>query len=130
MALSGMTEDKPSELAMTCLVRAAWCESINMAGLPNADSRFLLGLLSLSDAVMDRPMRDVLAELPVSASLSDGLIERSGPCGSALKMLEAYETGSWYVMVGLASELGASPDEVAAKYLNALGWAHRVFAHA
>ena len=43
---------------------------------------------------MNTGMRDVVSELPLSAEVSDALLERSGHLGEVLDWVLAYGTGS------------------------------------
>ena len=68
VALTLIGEDKPPELLQTTLVRAQLCEQLGAeAALPEREADlFLVGLLSTLDAMLDRPMDEVLAQLSVS----------------------------------------------------------------
>ena len=126
LALAAMTTGKPTELAMTSLVRAAWCESLDVARLPDREGRFLLGLMSLVDAVLDIEMEDVLDQMTLSPAISTALLERKGASGGLLQLLEAYERGQWNEVARLASSLGVREEDVSKEYLNALRWAEEV----
>ena len=58
---------KPAELIRTALASAYFCEELaRPLGLSrNSSELFLMGLLSTADALLDRPMPQVLAELSI-----------------------------------------------------------------
>src|SRR5262245_46827127 len=59
-------EDKPRELMIMAMVRAYMCQQLGIAlGSRNPDQFFTVGLLSLIDALLDRPMEKVLQEIPL-----------------------------------------------------------------
>ena len=54
------------------MVRAKFCESLAPPG--NSDDYFLAGLFSLLDTMLERPMDQLAAELPVSAECREALL--------------------------------------------------------
>jgi EAL and modified HD-GYP domain-containing signal transduction protein len=52
---------------------------------------FMTGILSLLDALLELPMNDVLAELPLSQDVRAALVEREGRLGHMLRVIEALE---------------------------------------
>lgn len=93
---------KPPELITIALVRARMCERLARAlGLGNPDPFFLTGLLSVLDALMDVPMPEAVASLPLAPVVRDGLVARQGPTGQVLNLATAYERGTWVNLEGL-----------------------------
>jgi EAL and modified HD-GYP domain-containing signal transduction protein len=71
--------DKPRELMITAIVRAAICEKL--ASSTNEGSKetiFTVGLLSVLDALMDRPMEEALAELAILSEIRSAPVDREG----------------------------------------------------
>ena len=67
--------DKPHALLSMALVRAMMCESLaKTTGQPSPDKFFLGGLLSLMDAMLDRPMEEVAAVLPLHPDIIEALV--------------------------------------------------------
>ncbi len=89
-------EDKPTELTVTALIRARFCELAG-PGLSRADQPqlFTLGLFSVADALMDLPMAQALASIPFSAEMRDALIAHEGPMGTLLQCVSALEAGDF-----------------------------------
>ena len=54
-----------------------------------------MGLLSVVDALLDRPLRDALMLLPMADPIKDALLHHKGPMGEALNCIKAYERGDW-----------------------------------
>lgn len=119
LALAGI-EDKPRELVVAAMVRGRTCELLaRAAGKPNPDSYFAVGLLSLLDALMDRPMAELVDGLPLSEDVAGALLEESGELGAALACVRAYERDadtSW------AERLGVPPERIRDAYLEAIAW--------
>lgn len=95
--LKNFGEDKPSELVATCIIRGRFAELIAEAtGQKNqSGTAFLIGMFSLLDALLDRPMGKILAELPLSEEISDALQRHPSKLTSILETVIAYEQGNW-----------------------------------
>ena len=95
VAMSGVSS-QPEELLLTALNRAKMCELLGeAASKQDADSYFTVGLFSALDALMDMPMREVLAQLPLADELTGALLQFEGELGQALKCVLAHERGRW-----------------------------------
>lgn len=89
-------EEKPHELMVTSMVRAHMCQQLGAAMRhKNVDQFFTVGLFSLIDALMDRPMEEALTNLPLVDEVKDALLHRKGPMARALECVEAYERCDW-----------------------------------
>jgi len=89
-------EDKPRELAKIAMIRARMCENIaKRMEFKDPDLFFTTGLFSTLDALMDRPMEEILEQLPLSEVLRAALLRREGPAGRTLTWTLAYEEWQW-----------------------------------
>jgi EAL and modified HD-GYP domain-containing signal transduction protein len=89
-------DDKPTELTRMTLVRARMTEKLcALAANCDRDVGFTVGLFSTLDAFMDRPLPELLDELPLSTEVFTALLEGAGGEGEALQCVLAYEKGSW-----------------------------------
>src|SRR2546427_94864 len=96
MMLLESIDDKPRELMITTIARAHMCRQLGVAMRQrNMDQFFTVGLLSLIDAVTDRPMAEVLDLLPLVDDVKTAILDRAGIMGTALKCVEAYEQCNW-----------------------------------
>lgn len=120
-AMAGI-EDKPRELRVHSLMRARMAGQIGERLGQNSDTSFLVGLLSSLDALLDRPLADILDQLPLTEGVSEALLHQEGPLGEVLAMVLAYERGRWE---GVA-EWSLAPEQVADAYLDALEWAEGI----
>jgi len=126
---SGMAQDKPSELVVSCLIRARFCEFLSTPiGLTSRSTDlFLMGLLSLMDAILDRPMASVLDSIPISPDIKDGLLGKEGGFHHVHRLVLACESADWEALVGIAAKLRLSEDKVFEGYLKSLEWSRQVF---
>jgi EAL and modified HD-GYP domain-containing signal transduction protein len=124
IALSGLAGDQPFELVVSSVVRARFAESLSSAaGLADrADDAFLMGLFSLIDALVGRPLAEILDTLPLGDDIRLALLGDASPLRRVLDLVLAYERASWDAVAGLASELGLAESAVADLYVQALEW--------
>jgi len=113
-------DDKPHELLITAMVRAKMCEQLaKLMQQSNSATFFTVGLLSVLDAFMDRPMPDILPALPLADVIVEALLAHEGRLGATLRCVLAYERGDWET----AQNLGCPRDLLVKTYLAALMWA-------
>jgi EAL and modified HD-GYP domain-containing signal transduction protein len=111
-------DDKPSELTTTALIRARFCELAGPSvGITGSAELFTLGLFSVLDAMMDAPMQDVVASLPLAEDVREALSFRRGIRGRLLDCVVALE-------VGRPDEAQAIVPRAGELYLEALMWAN------
>jgi EAL and modified HD-GYP domain-containing signal transduction protein len=123
-ALVGLCDDKPHELLVTAILRGRFCELLGrLTGLdPAGFDPFLAGLLSLIDAVLDRPLEEALTHFAVPAVVRDAVLDGTGPGGQVCRLVRAWEAGDWGQVGEAAAALGVSPADVADAYREALEW--------
>jgi c-di-GMP-related signal transduction protein len=73
LILASGFDDKPLELARQVLIRARMCELLARHATIPADEMFTAGLLSLLDAILDRPLDEIIAQLPLTALVKEAL---------------------------------------------------------
>ena len=116
MTLAGATARPPALIALA-LLRARLCEtSATERGGVCSNAAFLAGLLSVLDALLDVPMHEAVARLPLTDELSAALLDREGPLGQLLERVTAIEEGS----LELLDEIGSE------RYAQASAWAEGV----
>jgi EAL and modified HD-GYP domain-containing signal transduction protein len=94
VALSG-TNGESAALMEIAVLRAKICELLaEKAGLPK-DSYFTAGMFSALDILMKRPMKSILAKLPLSEAIKAAILERQGMMGDALACALAIENAQW-----------------------------------
>lgn len=122
LLLAGEIADhKPLELTRLALVRGKFCEALAEERLPGQDSSefFLLGLLSMLDAMLDMKMADALEHLPLSPQIRDALLYLKGPNARFLELAVACEMGDWDAIAALEQ----NDDEPTMLYWDAVEWA-------
>ena len=97
MAVVALAMGKPAELARTAVQRGYFCEELAKdCGMDDvAAELFLMGLLSVADALLDRPMEKVLEELPLASDIQTALRGGENRFRSVFDIILAYEQGIW-----------------------------------
>jgi c-di-GMP-related signal transduction protein len=119
-----LAEGKPDELMTIPLVRGRFCELLApLAGMPeHANDLFLMGLLSVMDAILDQPLDSILADLPVRKEIKDALQAQTGLYWQLLEIATAHERGDWEKVGVLVSEAGMNEERVSSLYISAVDW--------
>jgi EAL and modified HD-GYP domain-containing signal transduction protein len=112
--------DKPTELTVTALIRARFCELAGERRRRSASSAelFTLGLFSVIDALMDTPIDELLEQLPFPDDMCAALASHDGDDGRLLRCVILIEQGDFVGAEALVPDAGAL-------YMEALGWANR-----
>jgi EAL and modified HD-GYP domain-containing signal transduction protein len=69
----------------------AGCEATGGAGGDGGERAFLVGMLSLADALLGRPIAELVRELRLGPELGVALTHREGRLGELLALTEAIE---------------------------------------
>jgi c-di-GMP-related signal transduction protein len=131
-SLSSMGERRPPVLMEQVLIRGRFCELIaGSTKLPLGDSDpFLLGMFSLLDAILQRPLPGILDDLNVGRNIRNALLgtadRADDPPSLVLRIVKAYEVGDWLEVDAAARIMGLSPDTLSTCYLQALSWVEAV----
>jgi c-di-GMP-related signal transduction protein len=121
-AIISMSAGKSPELIRTALTRAFFCEEFSAAaGLREKDSSlFLMGLLSIADALLDKPMREVLKSLPVIQEVKIALCGGTNRVRDVYELVLALERAEWIRLSDIAARIGCDEGKIPDCYLSAL----------
>jgi EAL and modified HD-GYP domain-containing signal transduction protein len=126
--LAGLNQHAHSELLATAAMRARCCELLG--SLQNDDEAaadgFLLGMCSLLDAVLERPMESLLEELPLPPLVRAALMGEDNPRRLLLDCATAYAAGQFDTSIRAAQRLRIDPLQVPKAYNEALRWAREL----
>ena len=128
--LANTADNKPSELIRHSLVRARFCELLSrLARTGLEQSAFLTGLFSLLDALIDRPLEEILSEMslaPDIAAVLRGEASKSDPLMAIYELARAYEVAEWQRVEEIALQLRVAVASLGEEYCAAAGWAQQV----
>jgi len=120
-------EQKCSELVLTGLGRARFCELLS-SQLRSGSDLFLMGLLSVMDAILEVPMEVVLEQVPVEKETKAALLGQAGVLRPLYQLMLALESAEWDAAAGLARDLKLSDEDAADKWWQAMQCAQNVTA--
>ena len=127
-SIAGLTSGGTSELATVSLLRARCCELLGekLGGRVADSEMFLLGLCSLLDAILDKPLAEAIADLPLPGDMRAALLGDDNVPRQILDVVIAYENGQWDEALEKAKVLGLTEDSPATVYSDALKWAREL----
>jgi len=117
-----MSSGKPPELVRTALTRAYFCENFSAtAGVPErSSSLFLMGLLSVVEALLDKPIEEILRTLPISEDIKTALNGGKNRFRDIYELLLALEQAEWPQLSTFTEKLGCSEESIPDSYKTAL----------
>lgn len=127
-AIAGLAEGKSRALVALGLMRAQSCGHLGHQrwGADVGAELFLVGMLSLVDVILERPMAEIVGTLPLSEAACAALEGRPGPWRSLLETVIAYERGDWADAERLAMTCELTLEDVMSAYAEALRWSRSV----
>ncbi len=126
IATVGAGQDKSSDLVLCALVRARFGELLAPL-TPHGDSDlFLLGLLSMLDAMLETPISEILDKIPLDSATKAVLRGEPSLLRPIYQLMLAHESGEWDASHAICDSLHMDPDTVASSYWQAQQWAREV----
>ena len=128
LTLSGLAEEKPPELVTTSLLRARFCELLapTVGLVDHRFNLFLMGMCSALDAIMDRPMEEIITDLPISEMVKTALLGEKNQYRRILDLVLAYEKADWEELNLFAEDLSMNETTAMESYIEAVGWIKHV----
>lgn len=124
-------QSRNSPLLVKCLVRARFGELITakVESARSSSMMFLLGLLSMLDAILQVPMEELLNDLNLDDRIRDTLM-KTGKTDSTIRwlyaLIETYDEGDWVRSMAIMANLGLNHRFVLGAYIEAVEWAEQI----
>ena len=127
--LKDISEDKPDELLKVSLSRALFAEKLSVLfGMDNRSTEaFLLGLFSLIDTVLEKPVYDIIEPLPLHDDIKCAMIGGNNTFHEILRLIKHYELGNWDIVIDIEEQNHLSSERVNDYYLAAVSEATNLF---
>lgn len=124
IVLSSIATDKPLESLRITIIRARVCEYIasELGFKSDRSNFFLMGMFSMVNAFLDRPMDDILADLPLASPVKTALLGKPNHFRDVLELVKDYERGDWTHLHQMTRRLKIKEKKIAALYLDAVEW--------
>lgn len=123
LAIQHISQNENEELMKLSLVTAKFCRKlageIPSAG-ESADAFYLMGLMSILVYGKDRNLLAVLAELPLTDEIKDGILRKSGIYGDVFGMAVDYAMGNWESFEEIAGKHGIDLDKASKMFSESL----------
>ncbi len=121
----------PSPLLYLAAARGRLMELMAQALTPRdpgvADRAFMAGILSLVNALLGMPMSEIISGMALDPGVRDALIDRSGPLGAMLLLVEALEESDLAgIEQALARVPGLDHGQVIGLQVEAMRWANSI----
>ncbi len=125
-----MGQARTSDLVLSSLVRARFCELIAPRVEHGNADLFLLGMLSLIDAILAVPMGMVVEQLCLDPVIKEQLLAvkmgKKTSLSPIYDLMVAREVGDWGLVTSLGKKLHLSLSFVAETSNAAMKWAHEI----
>jgi EAL and modified HD-GYP domain-containing signal transduction protein len=121
-------QSQPSALIGLSLKRAHFGEMLAPLVNQSPSEQFMLGLLSLLDAMLETPMEPLLKTLPLRPEAKAVLMGERSPVGVLLGLIQSLESGDWESCMTTARTLGISEQALAGAYIESMKWAAQAVA--
>lgn len=124
-----LCEDKPSEVTRISLIRAKFAENLapifDLGG--QSSELFLMGLFSILDIILNKPLSEALSMVKVSKAIENALLKDKGDFAEVLDFIKYYEAANWTEISRQMVVKNIDMDEVYEKYLETLTWYRDLF---
>ncbi len=121
--------DRPSEIARMSMLRAKFAENLapifemSMQG----SELFLMGLFSVLDVILDKPIEEALQMVKVSKEIEDALIRHTGNLAPVMDFVIQYENAFWQEVSRQMVLANIDMDAVYDAYVESLRWYRDLF---
>jgi len=130
VAALGAGQNKPSDLVLSALVRARYCELLEPRIPHGRSDLFLLGLLSLMDAILEIPMGVVLEGISLDRETRAALLGQKSELNGIYRLMLSQETADWPNLASLCGQLKLPESFVTECHWKAMQWAREMTARA
>jgi EAL and modified HD-GYP domain-containing signal transduction protein len=128
VAALGAGQNKSSDLVLSALVRARYCELL-APKVPHGESDlFLVGLFSMMDSILEMPMGVVLEGISLDHETRAVLLGQKSQLDPIYQLMLAQEKADWPTLSGLCATLKLTESHVTECHWKAMRWAHEMTA--
>lgn len=126
VTLTQIAEHQARELLIQSLVRARFCEALaDEIGLDRSEELFLMGMLSLMDAILGRPLAVVIETLPIEEDIKQTLMGKATPFLDILECARTYEDAEWDKLSSHVTRLGLEESAVLEIHRDVMVWTQK-----
>ena len=89
---------------------------------PNSSELFLMGLFSVLDLILEKPMAEALELVKVSNAIRRALLDNTGELAPVLDFMKKYEEADWHEISRIMVIRDIEMDPVYDAYVDSLRW--------
>jgi c-di-GMP-related signal transduction protein len=128
VATLGAGQDKPSDLVLSAMVRARYCELLGPK-VPHGESDlFLVGLLSMMDAILEIPMGVVLEGISLDRETRAVLLGQKSQLDLLYQLMVSQESADWPKLSQLCTQMKLPESLTTECHWKAMQWAREMTA--
>ena len=86
-----------------------------------------MGMFSLIDTFMNKPMQEILENLPLPKDIKMALLGNEGSFRDIFELMLAYENGEWDTISAYANKLRIDQARLQNNYFKSLEWTHQIW---
>ena len=119
-----LAQDLPNEITRLSLIRAKFAENLAPAfnlGI-HAPSLFIMGLFSILDVILEKPMELAVESVHITDAVKDALVRREGEFAPVLNLLYSYEQADWREVSCIVIINGLQVESIYQAFEEALMW--------
>ena len=119
-----LAEDRPGEITRLSLIRARFAESLGKTFEMGvfSQSLFMMGLFSLLDVILEKPMEAAVREVALDEKVRAALVEKTGDFYKILELIHAYEHANWDRVAIMMVQYGLDLEGIISAFIEALVW--------
>lgn len=126
ISLSSLTKDIPDQAIHLSLTRAKMGESLSEHLEINNAELFMLGMFSIIDVLLHRPMEVAIEGLPFSGEIKDALLGEENVYTDILSLMKTLETCDWEQFSLYSGKLGIKEEAALHCYSKAMEWSNYI----
>jgi EAL and modified HD-GYP domain-containing signal transduction protein len=130
VSVAALGDEVADSLLRLPLLRAMFCELIGqkIGMLRETNELFLLGLLSVMDALLNLPMAAVLQDIKVDEEIAKALQGHESRYRPIFEVVLDYESGTWGQLAESCRRIGLHENFLPDLYLRSVSWVSEVLA--
>lgn len=123
-----LCSDRPSEITRMSMIRARFAENLSkyFELEPFSAEIFLMGLFSVLDQILEKPMKECLEMVKISTDIRQALLEHKGRIYPVLEFILYYEDAEWADVSRIMLLNKMRKNQAYDAYLEALDWYRKI----
>jgi len=119
-----LAEDRPGEITKLSLIRARFAENLAKVFEMGifSPSLFMMGLFSLLDIILEKPMEAAVKEVALDERVKEALVDKTGNLYRVLELIHAYEHANWDKVAIMMVQYDLELEGITSAFIESLVW--------